>query len=50
MFCVNLSMTYFLALVIKMIVVNPFLHTAGVLDFLGCAWWPFCPPLGMYTV
>jgi len=22
------------------------LGTAGVLDFLGCAWWPFHPPLG----
>jgi len=26
------------------------IDTAGVLDFLGCAWWPSCPPLGMYYV
>lgn len=26
------------------------LGTAGVLDFLGCAWCSFHPPVGMYYV
>jgi hypothetical protein len=29
-------------------IINSFISTAGVLDFMGCAWWPFVPPVGMW--